>query len=70
MLNKVRITKMSKLREERLKKNWKQLDLAYRSRISQAEISRIECGRLIPTQGQLQRLAKALGVRPDELAQA
>ncbi len=55
------------IREERQRRGWTQIDLAYHSRVNPAEISRIESGRLKPSHGQLQRLARALGVHADEL---
>jgi transcriptional regulator with XRE-family HTH domain len=61
---------MTKIREERLKRGWNQNDLAYHSRVAQAEISRIETGRLKATPGQIERLARALGVRPENLSEA
>jgi transcriptional regulator with XRE-family HTH domain len=56
-----------RIREERQRLGWTQTDLAYHSRVSNAEISRIESGRLKPSLGQLERLARALGVRPEEI---
>jgi len=59
---------MTRIRDERKRRGWNQTDLAYFARVSQAEISRIESGKLKPSPGQLERLGRALGVRPDELA--
>jgi transcriptional regulator with XRE-family HTH domain len=56
------------IKEERLRRGWTQTDLAYHSRVSAAEISRIECGRLKPSEGQITRIAKALGIKPDHIA--
>ncbi len=58
------------IRDERQKRGWTQIDLSYHSRVNAAEISRIESGRLKPSPGQLQRIAKALGVAADQLAEA
>jgi len=55
------------IKEKRIRRGWTQIDLAYHSRLASSEISRIESGRLKPTDGQIQRLAKALGVSPNEL---
>jgi len=55
------------VREERKRRKWTQGDLSFHSRVPQAEISRIESGRLKPTSGQLERLARALGVKSDQL---
>ena len=61
---------MTKIRDERIRRGWNQTDLAYHSRVSQAEISRIESGRLKPSAGQIERLARALGVSPDQISVA
>jgi transcriptional regulator with XRE-family HTH domain len=53
---------MLKLKLERLKRRWKQQDLAYRCGMHSADVSRIESGRLRPSPSQLQRLARALKV--------
>jgi transcriptional regulator with XRE-family HTH domain len=55
------------VKEIRIRGGLTQRDLSYLSRVPISEISRIECGRLKPTNGQLQRLAKALGVKPDQI---
>jgi transcriptional regulator with XRE-family HTH domain len=55
------------IREERNKRGWTQVDLSYHSRVPASEISKIECGRLKPSLGQLERLARALGIRPEEI---
>jgi ribosome-binding protein aMBF1 (putative translation factor) len=57
------------IREERQKRGWTQTDLSYHSRVPAAEISKIETGRLKPSVGQLERLGRALGIRPDQLVQ-
>jgi transcriptional regulator with XRE-family HTH domain len=61
--------KMS-IKEERQRRRWSQVDLAYHSRVSTSEISKIENGRLKPSVGQIERIARALGVRPDELQES
>jgi ribosome-binding protein aMBF1 (putative translation factor) len=55
------------IKEERKRRGWTQTDLSYHSRVPQADISRIESGRLKPTLGQLERLARALGMNPADL---
>lgn len=62
-------SRMLRLRYERQRRGWRQDDLAYHSRVPTAEISRIESGRLRPTEAQLARLGKALGVDPSVLLQ-
>lgn len=55
------------IRDYRLQKRWTQTDLSYHSRVSASEISKIESGRLKPSLGQIERLARALGVRPEQI---
>lgn len=45
-----------------------QAELARRARLDQATLSRIESGRTRPYRAQLERLAGALGIRPNTLA--
>ena len=59
--------KILKVKAERLKRNWSQTELAFFARMSSSDVSRIETGRMIPYSTHAQRLAKALGIRPDEL---
>ena len=60
---------VTRMKAERLRRHWTQTDLAYHSRMSPSDISRIENGRLIPYPGYAERLAKALGLSPEELQQ-
>ena len=56
-----------RIKIERLDRGWTQTELAYFARISSADVSRIETGRMIPYPGQAQRLARALNLEPAEL---
>ena len=58
---------MVKLKHERLKRGWSQVDLAYRAKIQPTEISRFETGRARPYPKQAERLARALALKPHEL---
>jgi ribosome-binding protein aMBF1 (putative translation factor) len=58
---------MFRMTVERRRRGWNQQDLAYRARMSVADVSRIESGRLKPYPGQVKKLGKALGLRPVEL---
>jgi transcriptional regulator with XRE-family HTH domain len=49
------------VRAKRLERGWTQAALHFHSRVSLSDISKIETGRLTPTNGQLQRLAAVLG---------
>jgi transcriptional regulator with XRE-family HTH domain len=50
------------IRAERRRRGWRLDDLAHYSRLSASEISKLETGRLRPSKGQLERLARALGL--------
>lgn len=55
------------LREARFKKSYTQFDLCLKTGISQTKISHFERGYLVPSDEERARIAKALGVRPDDL---
>lgn len=57
--------KITRLREGR---GWSKLELSRRTKISPADITRIEQGRFIPYPGQLRRLAKVFGISGSEAA--
>jgi transcriptional regulator with XRE-family HTH domain len=56
-----------RIRYERLRRGFGQVDLAFHARMQPADISRIETGRLKPYPSQLARLSSVLGVKPDAL---
>jgi transcriptional regulator with XRE-family HTH domain len=58
---------MLRIKAERLKRGWRQEDLGFYARMAGADVSRIETGRLQPYPTQVARLAKALGLKPEEL---
>jgi transcriptional regulator with XRE-family HTH domain len=58
---------MRRLKSERLKRGWRQEDLGYHTRMSGADISRIENGRMVPYPTQVERLCRVLELQPDEL---
>jgi transcriptional regulator with XRE-family HTH domain len=60
-------TKILKIKAERLKRNWRLEDLSHFSKVSAADISRIENRRLVPYDSYIQRLAAALELKPEEL---
>ena len=60
---------LRRIRFERRKRNWRLEDLSHLSRVSAADISRIETGRMIPYPTHAKRLAEVLGIEPDELTQ-
>ena len=53
---------MLRVKFERLRRNWSQTVLAFRTRMSAAEISRIETGRTKPYPGQMKRISRVLGL--------
>jgi transcriptional regulator with XRE-family HTH domain len=58
---------MTKLEFERRRRGWTQTTLAFYARGTQADISSMECRRLIPTPRVAARYAHALGIAPSEL---
>lgn len=52
-----------RVRAARQQRGWTQVDLAHYARLSAADISRLENGRLIPYPVQAQRIARALGLK-------
>ena len=61
--------RMIRLKAERLRRGWTQIDLAYHSRVHPAEISRFETGNARPYPSQARRLAAALEIDPEALLQ-
>lgn len=57
---------MLRLTAERLRRGWSKAELARRARLDQANVSRIEARRVRPYAVELARLARALGLEPDE----
>ena len=53
---------MLRLTSERLRRGWAKAELARRARLDQANVSRIEAGRVRPYGVELRRLARALGL--------
>jgi transcriptional regulator with XRE-family HTH domain len=49
---------------ERKRRGWSQAELARRSLVNATSISLIECRRFLPGPTQLEKLRKALGLRP------
>ena len=52
-----------------MQRRWSQAELARRAKMHPSTVSQIECRRVDPYQGQLAKLARALGVpeNPDSL---
>ena len=67
MLQVLRPDQIVRLKAERLRRGWSQLDLAFRSRVQPTDISRIERGRALPYPGQAARLAAALDLSESDL---
>ena len=51
-----------KIRAARVGRGWTQASLSHFTGMSTGDISRIETGRLVPTQSQVKRLADALQI--------
>jgi len=58
---------MTRMRAERRRRRWTQTDLAYHCRLSAADISRVETGRLQPSAAYRERIGRALGVPAAQL---
>lgn len=56
-----------RLKRLRAERGWSQVDLAERSGVSREYIARIETVKQEPTIGVLEKLARALRVKPGEL---
>ena len=60
---------MTRLRYERMRREWTQVELAQRAHIDPALLSRIETGRVLPYAPALERLARAFGMAPGDAPQ-
>lgn len=60
---------MLRVKAERLRRGWSQLDVAYRARLQPSELSRIERGLAVPYPGQAERLSRVFGLPADALQQ-
>ena len=58
---------MLKMKVARKAKGWRQEDLAHYARVTVADVSRYETGRMTPYPVHASRIAKVLGLRPEEL---
>jgi ribosome-binding protein aMBF1 (putative translation factor) len=59
--------KVHPIREFRLRREWSQRELSRRANLGESQISSFELGWMKPRPAQLKRLAKALGVRVEDL---
>ncbi len=56
-----------RLKQLRADRGWSQEELSRRSGVSRTHIARIETAKMEPTLGVIEKLAKALKVKPGEL---
>lgn len=56
-----------RVREHRLGRGWSQVELAGKAGVSYSTVQRLEAGRFHPAMSTVKGLAKALGVKVDEL---
>jgi transcriptional regulator with XRE-family HTH domain len=68
-MSRLELKPILRIKQERLRRGWTQLQLAVKSRVSPAEISRIESGRTTPFPIHAKRLSKVLGIPEGELQQ-
>ena len=61
------MTKILRIKAERIKRNWSQVDLAFHARMTPSDISRIETRRMVPYPAHAERLARVLGIGTAEL---
>jgi len=54
---------ITRMKAERIRRGWNQTELAAKSGLSGADISRIESGRMVPYPIQAVRVAKALRIQ-------
>ena len=60
--------KILQIKAERIKRGWTQSELAFFAGVNAADVSRIEAGRMSnPYPNHAQRLARVLGIAPEEL---
>lgn len=58
---------LARLKEERLKAGFSQIELSFAAGLSQNQVNSIESGRNIPNLYTLLKLCKALSIRPENL---
>ena len=58
---------MAGLREHRERRGWSRAELARQAKLNATTVGWIESGRFRPYRVQLQKLAKALGLREEDL---
>jgi transcriptional regulator with XRE-family HTH domain len=58
---------MVKMRARRLELGYSQQTLAYRARVANSDISKFENQRQVPYPSQAKRVARVLGLQPEEL---
>ena len=58
---------MTKVQELRERLGWSKSELARRAEVTPSTISTLEAGRWIPYAVQVEKIARALGVKPEEL---
>ena len=59
--------KITKMKAERRRRRWRQVDLSFHSNVPIGEISKIETLRMKPYQKHAERISKVLGISPGEL---
>jgi ribosome-binding protein aMBF1 (putative translation factor) len=60
---------MTKMQQARDAKKWSQTKIAYMAGMAQSDVSAMENGWRKPYPGQAKRLAKLLGLKPEELTE-
>ena len=58
---------MSPMKRTRMERGFRQMDIARKANVSESQLSKIETGRVDPSNEVLAKIAAALGVAPEEL---
>ena len=58
---------MTRLEYERRRRAWNQTELGYHARLSQSQVSLFERRVMLPSAWTLEKIARALGVKPEGL---
>ena len=66
-MSKYLVTRMTLMKAERMRRRWSQTELAFRTQLTAADISRFESGRMKPYPSQAARLSRVLEIDSGKL---
>ncbi len=61
--------KVPRIKAERLRRSWRQIELSYFCGVSVSDISKIKTGRMRPYRLHAERIGKVLGLEPAEIVE-